>query len=116
MGQHQFKARAGHHLAPLMLSSGQNVFKRLGVGLTLLAFGVDDKQIGAFERAALNLSIPLNVVQDSYVDERTKYEARLILVRPDQFVAWIGSVAEEPALILQKVVRMDGEKGEGLGI
>ena len=37
-GKHVFKARAGHHLAPQMLSSGRNVFEELGRGFTLLAF------------------------------------------------------------------------------
>jgi cysteine desulfurase/selenocysteine lyase len=39
VGDHSFKARAGHHLAPQTLSSGRNVFEELGEGFTLLAFG-----------------------------------------------------------------------------
>ncbi len=37
-GSHTFKARAGHHLPPQLLSSGRNVFEELGADFTLLAF------------------------------------------------------------------------------
>ena len=90
IGQHQFAARAGHHLAPQLLSSGQSVFEQLGRGFTLLAFGVADEQVEAFAAAAHTLSLPLTIIRDNYADERLRYEAQLILVRPDHFVAWVG--------------------------
>jgi 2-polyprenyl-6-methoxyphenol hydroxylase-like FAD-dependent oxidoreductase len=103
-GQHTFKARSGHHLPPQPLSSGRNVFEELGRGFTLLAFGVDDTATHGFERAAQALNIPFKVVRDSYADDRTKYETRMILVRPDQFVAWTGDKAPADAdAIVRKV-------------
>jgi 2-polyprenyl-6-methoxyphenol hydroxylase-like FAD-dependent oxidoreductase len=89
-GTHAFSARAGHHLAPQLLSSGRNVFEELGTGFTLLAFGVDDALPAAFEQAAKAANVPLSVVRDSFADEREAYERRLMLVRPDQYVAWCG--------------------------
>ncbi len=89
-GQHLFKARAGHHLAPQQLSSGRNVFEELGRGFTLLAFDADDRACEAFERSTKKFGVPFKLVRDSFQNGRLAYEAPLILVRPDQFVAWTG--------------------------
>jgi 2-polyprenyl-6-methoxyphenol hydroxylase-like FAD-dependent oxidoreductase len=103
-GQHVFRARAGHHLVPQKLSSGRDVFEELGRGFTLLAFDVADADVQAFERAAAALKVPLKVVRDRYADGRLKYETRMILVRPDQFIAWIGDRAPPDAdAIMRKV-------------
>ena len=72
------------------LRLGRNVFEELGTGFTLLAFGVASPAIEAFRRASKSLQIPLKVVQDSFGADRLAYESRLILVRPDQYVAWAG--------------------------
>jgi 2-polyprenyl-6-methoxyphenol hydroxylase-like FAD-dependent oxidoreductase len=89
-GTHTFKARAGHHLPPQLLSSGRNVFEELGADFTLLAFDANDGIVTAFENAAKALGVPLKIVRDSYSDGRTAYDAKLILVRPDRYVAWIA--------------------------
>jgi 4-hydroxyisophthalate hydroxylase len=94
-GEHTFTARAGHHLPPRPLSFGRNVFEELGRGFTLLAFDAGDAVVRGFESAAAGLGVPLTVVRDSYADERTAYGARLVLVRPDQYVAWAGDEAAE---------------------
>jgi hypothetical protein len=107
-GEHVFRARAGHHLVPQRLSSGRNVFEELGRGFTLLAFDAEESAVAAFQRAAGSLNIPLKIVRDSYAEGRTKYETRLILVRPDQFIAWVGnSVPKDATAIMRKVVGRD---------
>jgi hypothetical protein len=104
-GDYMFRARAGHHLAPRDLSSGRNVFEELGNGFALLAFGVEDDAVTPFEHSARTRRIPLKVVRDSRTGGREDYEARLVLVRPDQYVAWTGDAAPADAdAIMRKVV------------
>ena len=89
-GTHMFKARPGHHLAPQPLSSGRNVFEELGADFTLIALDTGEGDARAFEQAAKASGIPLKTIRDTCRDERARYEARLILVRPDQYVVWSG--------------------------
>jgi 2-polyprenyl-6-methoxyphenol hydroxylase-like FAD-dependent oxidoreductase len=89
-GTHMFKARAGHHLAPQPLSTGRNVFEELGMGCTLIALDADQGVLREFERESRALAVPLKVISDSCRGELARYESRLILVRPDQYVVWSG--------------------------
>jgi 2-polyprenyl-6-methoxyphenol hydroxylase-like FAD-dependent oxidoreductase len=98
-GVHSARARPGHHLAPQILSSGRNAFEELGREFTLLALGADG---GEFEKAARARKIPLKIVHDSSSTARENYGASLILMRPDQHVAWVGESAAEADQILKK--------------
>jgi len=90
-GRHAFEARAGHHLAPVMLSSGANIFERLAGGFTLIALGGDHDPAVTFQAAATDLGTPLQVIADNLDGQRAAYGQRLILIRPDQYVAWAGN-------------------------
>jgi 4-hydroxyisophthalate hydroxylase len=92
-GDYMFRARAGHHLAPRMLSCRRNVFEELGTGFALLAFGVDDAAVAPFEISAQARHIPLKVIRDTCAGGREDYAAPLVLVRPDQYVVWTGGTA-----------------------
>ena len=60
--------------------------------------------VARIERAAKARAVPLKVIRDSYDGGREAYGRRLILVRPDQFVAWSGDAAPDDAdALLRKV-------------
>jgi hypothetical protein len=93
--KHSMVAKAGHHLAPQPLSDGRSTFDALGAGYTLFAFDAPEGAVAPFVAAARARDVPLSVVLDSFDAERAAYESRLILVRPDQYVAWTSDDAPE---------------------
>jgi hypothetical protein len=58
-----------------------------------------------FENAAKDLGIPLKLISDPSAESRDFYKAALVLVRPDQFVAWVSDeTAVDARAILQRAV------------
>jgi 2-polyprenyl-6-methoxyphenol hydroxylase-like FAD-dependent oxidoreductase len=109
-GAHLYQARAGHHLAPAMLANGGNVFEVLGDGFTLLAFGTHSTDTQVLMDAAAAAGVPLNVIQEPTGSEADRYEAHWILVRPDQFVAWVSEEQTiPPTLAHQLFKRLRGQ-------
>jgi len=103
-GAHSFSARAGHHLAPRLLSAGRSVFEELGPGFTLLAPDAADGEVDAFARATKELGVPLKVIRDSYDGEVTADGRRWVLVRPDQFVAWVSDASpNDPIALIEQI-------------
>jgi 4-hydroxyisophthalate hydroxylase len=95
------RAEAGHHLMPLTLDDGRNVFEKLGQWYTLLALGADEADTHELEDVARALQVPLKTVRNPAI---TEYGARLILVRPDQYVAWSGDeLPEDPTKLVRSV-------------
>ena len=109
-GYHAFTARPGHHLAPALLSSGRDVFEELGREYTLIALTADPGPAAAFLAAASRLRVPLRVITDTFDGPRTAYRRPLILVRPDQYVAWTSD--EAPADATGLLRRVIGDPGD----
>jgi hypothetical protein len=65
----------------------------LGRWFSLLLLG--DADGSAIEKAAKTRGIPLTVVRIADVHARSVYAADLLLVRPDQHIAWRGSTLDE---------------------
>ena len=105
-GSHRFEARAGHHLAPAKLSSGLNVYEVLGNQFTLLAVDASDQAVQVFEQAAAAQGMALTVVRTATDAEADRYQARWVLVRPDQFVAWHSREASVTAQTANELLRM----------
>jgi 4-hydroxyisophthalate hydroxylase len=103
-GRHEHAARPGHHLAPQPLSRGGTVYDALGPGFTLLALDAPEADVARFAAAAEAASVPLALLLDTAADGRERYAARLVLVRPDHFVAWAGDTAEGADAILARAI------------
>ena len=105
-GSHVFEARSGHHLAPALLPSGKKVFDVLGAGYTLLAIDVPQTTVDCFVDAAADQNLPLTVVTALPEGEVLRYRAALVLVRPDEFVAWVGNTAEVSEAEIREVLQL----------
>ena len=53
--------------------------------------------VDAFADAAKSLNMPLRILRDNQAGGREQYEAKLVLVRPDQYVVWTGDQAPADA-------------------
>jgi 2-polyprenyl-6-methoxyphenol hydroxylase-like FAD-dependent oxidoreductase len=104
-GEHRFEARAGHHLAPLTLSSGMNLFEEIGNDFCLIALGGDQKTVELISNAASAFDIPLKVIQDDLNNGRDVFGSTYILVRPDHYIVWEAkSAPKDIEKIMLKVV------------
>lgn len=82
------------------LLGGRSLYDELGAGLTLLvlAAGADP---GPSRRAAGSRGVPLTVL---HLTGRAWPGPALVLVRPDQYVAWTGDAAPgDPSALLDLV-------------
>ncbi len=107
-------AHPGSLLPHAWLADGRSVYDALGYGFTLVALpGVDGAPAAAAVRAAAAThGIPVTVLTLTAdqvrggVDElRSRWRADLLLVRPDQHVAWRGS---DPASAAAGLLRSAG--------
>ena len=96
-GQHYHpSARPGARLPHLWLPDGSALYDHLGSGLTLLYLDVEADTL-PFVQAAEKGSVPLMVLALRGEKVRERYGAPLVLVRPDQHVAWRGAVQNPEA-------------------
>jgi len=83
-------ARPGARLPHLWLPDGASLYDRLGNGLSLLRLR-DDADVGPFIASATARRVPLTVVELRGQTREQRDDAALLLVRPDQQVAWRGT-------------------------
>lgn len=80
--------RPGCRPPSVYLADGRAIFDLFGVGFTLLRFS--DLDVSALTGAAQSRNVPLEVVDIRDEHARRLYERDLVLIRPDQHVAWRG--------------------------
>lgn len=102
-GVHSHVAKSGTHLSPQILSSGQDVYAQLGNDYTLILIDIDDDTGDRFAKAAATASIALSIVTSTNTEGTDRWEASIILVRPDQFIAFAANQLDvDPAAIFSK--------------
>lgn len=112
VGEHSFRARPGHHLPPAELSGGADLFESLGAGFGLITLDVPPPVVTRWRNSASGLGLPLTVVEDDGAGERARYEAKVILVRPDHYIAWAGDDLDtEPSGILGRAIGSEAITG-----
>lgn len=87
---YQPTARPGARLPHLWLPDGTSLYDRLGREMTLLQLR-DDANPGPFIEVAAAHGVPLKIVRLHTQAYAERYGAALLLVRPDQHIAWRGS-------------------------
>ena len=83
----------GGRLPSLYLANGDAVYDLLGRWFTLLAMGEADTSPAV--EVASRRGIPLKVVRIADVYAQQVYAADLLLVRPDQHIAWRGTALDQ---------------------
>lgn len=102
---HAPTARPGAIAPHAWLADGRSLFDLFGAGFTLLDLSEHGTDVSQLEEAAATRSIPLTIVRLADTELRALYQARLVLIRPDQHVAWRAETAPEDAQQLIDLVR-----------
>jgi 2-polyprenyl-6-methoxyphenol hydroxylase-like FAD-dependent oxidoreductase len=94
--QHYYPtARPGARLPHHWLPDGSSLYDQLGNGFSLLRLR-DDAEVAPFIEAADVHRVPLTFVELCDQALFKRYEASLLLVRPDQHIAWRGASIARP--------------------
>ena len=86
------------------LPDGRSLFDTFHTEWTLLVMGADGADTTAFENAAAAMGVDLKVVHQPSSEILALYEAPMVLIRPDQIVAWRGHSAEQASAVLAQVL------------
>ncbi|MBT7955527.1 MAG: hypothetical protein HN731_10060 [Rhodospirillaceae bacterium] len=98
-------ATPGGRLPHYWIDDKLSVFDQLGPWFNLVQLGPDAPAVSDFELAAEKLKVPLNIVRLKEAAAEDLYGAKLLLVRPDQHLAWRGNeVPENVSEILTAVI------------
>ncbi|MFE6365697.1 FAD-dependent monooxygenase [Streptomyces sp. NPDC057806] len=100
-------ARTGTRLPHMFLADGRSVYDLLGENLTLLVIQ-PGAPYQALVHAAASRGVPLEVVDLTHLADHAyarRVGAALVLVRPDQAIAWTGDAAPRQALALLDTLR-----------
>jgi 2-polyprenyl-6-methoxyphenol hydroxylase-like FAD-dependent oxidoreductase len=88
----------------LWLKGRRSLYDALGIGYTLVRFNRSVSSEGLLQAAAQH-GVPVTVVDADAPEARALYDRNLVLVRPDQHVAWRGNKEPSDPMGLIDLVR-----------
>jgi len=94
--------RAGARAPHYWIAKGHALFDAFGPGFTLLDFGAAADERDAFAGAAATRCVPLETVRLA-PPEGDLYRDKLVLVRPDQHIAWHADAADDAMAVIDRV-------------
>lgn len=97
LDHYEESSRPGVRAPHVWLSDGSSLYDKLGAGFTLLRLGPDAPAATDFENEAAARRVPLTTLHVVEPEAVAKYGEALVLVRPDQHVAWRSSTAPTAA-------------------
>ena len=86
------------------LPDGRSLFDTFHTEWTLLVLGPERADTTAFENAAAAMDVDLKVVHQTSGEILALYEAPMVLIRPDQIVAWRGHDVQQAQAVLAQVL------------
>ena len=95
------------------LPDGRSLFDTFHSEWTLLVLGPEPADTAAFETAGQTMGLNLKVVHHSSGEILALYEAPMVLIRPDQIVAWRGHDAQQATAILAQVLGLGAAVSPG---
>jgi 2-polyprenyl-6-methoxyphenol hydroxylase-like FAD-dependent oxidoreductase len=99
-GSYEPSASPGGRAPHAWLDDGSSLYDGFGFDWTLLVLGPAAPDVRAFVESAATLGLELKVVRPPGAALVALYGAPLILIRPDQIVAWRGSDAASAMQVL----------------
>jgi 2-polyprenyl-6-methoxyphenol hydroxylase-like FAD-dependent oxidoreductase len=109
-GTHEFDdrsyvptARPGHRLPHFWFAPGDSLFDHLGREFSLVG-DLSLPAAASIMTAARQLGLPLTGVDLGHGGRANLFEAPLVLVRPDQHVAWRGAATDDPMAVLRVAI------------
>ena len=109
-GTHEFDdrsyvptARPGHRLPHFWFAPGDSLFDHLGREFSLVG-DLSLPAAASIMTAARQLGLPLTGVDLGHGGRANLFEAPLVLVRPDQHVAWRGTATDAPMAVLRVAI------------
>jgi hypothetical protein len=95
---------AGARLPHFVLDDGTSVYDLLGRDFTLVRVGAKAPDVEKILEASTERKVPLKVVDLPSDAAAERFRAALILVRPDQYIAWRGAeIHAAPAALIDRV-------------
>jgi len=101
-----YYARTGARAPHVWLDDGRSTLDLFGKGFTLLAMpGACPRTVQTLSAAAVSVGLPLSIVERSEAQLRGPYISPLVLVRPDQHIAWMGDAlgGDEAVSLIDKI-------------